>query len=132
MAEYNFNFDKITFEEMYNYIDTECPDKHEWFAEVALETRHKKIGEKVFDKNGNPVMFQVKNKDGSLKYDENGNPIMRQKTRMIETAEVDEVYNHLKAKRNFFKMFFPNLLPKEGTKDETPKAVDILRKHKKK
>lgn len=118
-------YPNITLADMKTYIEDNAPQDKAWFKSIAFVQRKKKVSVPVVDKEGNPITYQVKTKDGKPKTDKNGNPVIRQKVKMVEEASGEEnlVFNLLKAKREFYKRYFPKELPVKEQKD---KASDIL------
>ena len=119
-------FKKIKLEDMVKYIEENAPQDKEWFKTVAFEMRKKKVSVPVFNPDGSPCMYQVKDQNKQLKFDENGKPIMRQKVRFeeIEDSEETPVFSLLKAKLAFCERYMPEILPE--AKPKKPTAKDIL------
>ncbi len=105
-------FKKATLKDMMDYIKENAPKDKSWFKSVSFDTRKTKVSVPVLDGEGNPVMYQEKDKAGNPKF-KDGKPVMRQKVKMVESAdgEEKELFNLLKAKRAFYGKYFPELLP---------------------
>ena len=124
MAEF-VEFKRATLQDMVSYIAENAPNDKAWFKSVAYDTRKKKVAVPVLDKDGNPITYQEKDKDGNPKV-KNGKPVIRKKVKMVEIEDGEEkaVFNLLKAKRAFYSKYFPKLLPVAEIKS---KASDLLK-----
>ena len=80
------DYKKVTAKELREFLDGKKLTKAEKkeFYNATHPLVKEKVSKKVFDANGNPIMYEVKNKDGSVKLDANGNTIKRQKIEMVE------------------------------------------------
>ena len=121
------DFKKITLEFMKQYIEENAPEDKAWFKEVAFEERKKKVAVPVFNPDGSPCMYQVRDKQKQLKFDNSGKPIMRQKVvfEEIEDSEKTSVFNLLKAKLAFCDKYMPEIVPE--AKPKKPTANELLK-----
>lgn len=119
MAKF-IDFKKARANDLIDYIENNAPQDKAWFKQVAFDSRKKKTAIKQVDDNGEPIMYQVKKKNGEPKLDKFGKPVFRQKVKMVETNEGDAkaVFNLLKAKRAFYARYFPDQLPVATDKDK--------------
>ena len=82
------DFEKLTAQQIYDYMTEHATaEQKKKFKEAAFPTRTKKVSKNLFSADGQPIMYQLKDKDGQPKFDANGNPVMRQKIEMVEAAE---------------------------------------------
>ena len=79
------------------------------FKKEAFPVKTKKVSKKLYSADGEPIMYQLKDKAGNPKFNDNGEPIMRQKIEMVEVAGGDSkpTFSLLKAKW-WFAENFPN------------------------
>lgn len=64
-------------------------EKKDFYAKTHPVVKQK-VSKKVFDAEGKPVLYQVRNKDKSFKFDKDGKPVLRQKIEMVEKAGGNE------------------------------------------
>lgn len=103
-----FDFNHLTAEEIHDFMEEHAtPAQRKAFMKVAFPVKTKKISKKLFSANGEPIMYQLKDKDGNPKFNDKGEPIMRQKIEMVEIAGGDSkpTFSLLKAKWWFAENF---------------------------
>lgn len=126
MANKKWNFNKITLDDMMEYIQSEAPEDKEWFKGVAFDMRKEKKSVYKKDSDGNYILKQAKDKEGNPKFNADGTPKMVKAREYVEVENSTEkpVFNILKAKRAFCARYMPEILPKES---KTETAVDKLK-----
>ena len=123
-----FDFKKLKAEDIYTYMEENATAKQKKdFMKVAFPVRTKKVSQKIYDANGNAVMYQLKDKDNNPKFDDNGKPIMRQKIKMVEVADGDSkpTFSLLTAKW-WFADNFPGAVENVPEKKEKEKSAKDL------
>lgn len=117
-----FDFKKLTAKQIYTYMEANATaEQKKAFKAETFPVVGKKTSKKLFDADGKPIMYQVKDKDGNPKVDDNGNPVMRQKVEMVAVAdsEAKPTFSLLKAKW-WFAENFPDAVknvPNKGNKE---------------
>ena len=125
-----YDFEKLKAKHIKEYMDEHATkEQKKTFMKVAYVMQKKKKGIPVLDKDGNPIMYQVHDKDGNPKFKANGQPEMRKKLQYVEQegAPEEKVFCLLSAKW-WFAENFPEAVenvPKRKEKDE-PKAGDMF------
>lgn len=123
-----FDFKHLKAEDIKAYMsENATPKQKKDFMEVAFPAVPKKKAVKLFDEEGKPIMFQLKDKAGNLKYNEDGSPMMRQKTEMkaIKGGATERVFSLLEAKW-WFSENFPEAVdnvPEKKEKKATAKDI---------
>ena len=105
-----FDFKHLKAEEIYKFMEEHASAKQKKdFKKEAFPVKTKKVSKKLYSADGEPIMYQLKDKAGNPKFNDNGEPIMRQKTEMVEVAGGDSkpTFSLLKAKW-WFAENFPN------------------------
>jgi len=126
------DFNTLTAKEIYEMMEEKATSKQKKaFKQAAFVDVPEKVSVKVFDTNGNPVMFQVKDKAGNLKFKPNGEPVMRQKTQMVEKkgGKTRPVFSLLNAKWWLADNMPEELenLPERSDGEEKPKQGDLFK-----
>ena len=119
-----FKFEHLSAKDIHDYMMEHATDKQKKeFKEAAFINNKKKVAETIIGEDGNPVMYQVLDKNKKPKFDKHGNPIMRARTKMKETdKEAEKKFSLLDAKK-WFKANFPDAV-EDNTK---PKASDCFK-----
>lgn len=105
-----FDFKHLKAEEIYKFMEEHASAKQKKdFKKEAFPVKTKKVSKKLYSADGEPIMYQLKDKAGNPKFNDNGEPIMRQKIEMVEVAGGDSkpTFSLLKAKW-WFAENFPN------------------------
>ena len=105
-----FDFKNLKAEEIYKFMEEHASAKQKKdFKKEAFPVKTKKVSKKLYSADGEPIMYQLKDKAGNPKFNDNGEPIMRQKIEMVEVAGGDSkpTFSLLKAKW-WFAENFPN------------------------
>lgn len=97
------DYKTLTLEDMFGYIEANCPEKKAEFKKHAFIQRKRKKAVKQFNEDGTPKM----------KTDKNG--VERQITKMVEIAdsEAKPVFSLLDAKKYFVEHVRPDLKPQK-------------------
>lgn len=98
--------------------------KKEFYA-ICHPPKAQKVAVPVFDTEGNPIMIQVKDKEGKPKFKKDGTPMMRQKKEMKEKqgGKTTNPYSHLDAKQWAAEQFpddFINVPKKKAKETKDP------------
>lgn len=109
-----WEFKKITLEQMMTYIEANAPQDKQWFKSVAFEMRSKKKAVKQFDEDGNPVMITCKN----------GKQRQAVKLEEVKGSKKEPVFSLIKAKYAFCDRYMPEVIP--VAKGKKKKASDML------
>ena len=119
------DYKTMTAKDIKDFLDEKKLTKAEKseFYKITHPVVKQKISKKVFDADGNPVMYQIKNKDKSLKVDANGKPVMRQKIEMVEKKDGTEKaqFSMLNAKKWLVENYPDDIKNKQKKKEETAK-----------
>lgn len=102
----DYNYKKLTLEQMKEYIEKNAPQDKRWFKEVAFEERTEKKAVKLYDNDGKPVMKQGKN----------GKMYHALKMEDVKGGKKKMVFNLLKAKKAFCMRYMPEIMPKREEK----------------
>lgn len=117
MAKKDFpEFNKITLQDMIDYIEENAPEDKAWFKEKAFDTRVAKRRVPVYNADGTPAT-KISKKTGKV--------IPKTQMEDVPGGKKSSVFNLLKAKRAFCKRYMPHLLPVANPK--APKASDLLK-----
>lgn len=123
MEDNRLDFEKLTAQQIYDYMTENATDEQKKkFKKAAFPARMQRASKKLFTADGQPIMYQLKDKDGNPKF-KDGQPVMRQKIEMVELADGEEkpTFSLLAAKW-WFAENFPEAVknvPVRATK-ETP------------
>ncbi len=123
-----FDFKHLKAEEIYKFMDENAtPAQKKAFKKEAFPVKTKKVSKKLYSADGEPIMYQLKDKAGNPKFNDNGEPIMRQKIEMVEVAGGDSkaTFSLLKAKW-WFAENFPNEVENVPEKKEKEAPVGDL------
>ena len=123
-----YDFKHLTAEQIYKFMEDNATAKQKKdFKKEAFPARTKKVSKKLFTADGEPIMYQLKDKAGNPKFDDNGEPIMRQKIEMVEVAggETKATFSLLKAKW-WFAENFPNEVENVPEKKEKEATASDL------
>lgn len=123
-----FDFKHLKAEEIYKFMEEHASAKQKKdFKKEAFPVKTKKVSKKLYSADGEPIMYQLKDKAGNPKFNDNGEPIMRQKIEMVEVAGGDSkpTFSLLKAKW-WFAENFPNEVVNVPEKKEKEAPVGDL------
>lgn len=82
-----FEFKSLKAEDIHDFMEEHAtPAQKKAFKKVAFPVKTEKISKKLYSADGEPIMYQLKDKNGNLKFDDEGKPVMRQKIKMVEVA----------------------------------------------
>ena len=129
-----FDFKHLKAEDIYGYMEENASAKQkDDFLAVAFPLVAKKMAVKLFDTDGKPIMYQLKDKAGNLKYNEDGTPMMRQKTEMKEVkgGATEPVFSLLEAKWWFAENFPEAVVNVPEKKPQKSTAKDMFNKWRK-
>ena len=119
------DYKKMTAKDIKDFLNEKNLSKEEKreFYKYTHPSVNQKLSKKVFDADGKPVMYQIKNKDKSLKYDTDGKPVMRQKIEMVEKQDgnVSTQFSMIKAKEWVVNNYPDEVKNKPKKKEETAK-----------
>lgn len=124
MEDNKLDFERLTAQQIYNYMNVNATDEQKKdFKKTAFPTRIQKTSKKLFTADGQPIMYQVKDKSGNPKL-KDGKPVMRQKVEMVEVADGEKkpTFSLLAAKWWFAENFSDAVknVPVRASKKETP------------
>ena len=123
-----FDFKHLKAEEIYKFMEEHASAKQKKdFKKEAFPVKTKKVSKKLYSADGEPIMYQLKDKAGNPKFNDNGEPIMRQKIEMVEVAGGDSkpTFSLLKAKW-WFAENFPGAVENVPEKKEKEKSAKDL------
>lgn len=120
-----FDFKHLTAEEIYKFMeDNATPAQKKAFKKEAFPMVAQKTSKKLFTADGEPIMYQLKDKNGNLQFNDDGTPKMRQRIEMVEVAggEKKPTFSLLKAKWWFAENFPGEVVnvPEKKDKEATP------------
>ena len=127
MEDNKLDFERLTAQQIYDYMMVNATDEQKKdFKETAFPTRIKKTSKKLFTADGQPILYQVKDKNGNPKL-KDGKPVTRQKIEMVEVADGEKkpTFSLLAAKWWFAENFSDAVknVPVRASKKETPASL---------
>ena len=123
-----FDFKHLKAEEIYKFMEEHASAKQKKdFKKEAFPVKTKKVSKKLYSADGEPIMYQLKDKDNNPKFDDDGKPIMRQKIKMVEVADGESkaTFSLLTAKW-WFAENFPGAVENVPEKKEKEKSAKDL------
>ena len=124
-----FDFKHLKAEEIYKFMEEHASAKQKKdFKKEAFPVKTKKVSKKLYSADGEPIMYQLKDKAGNPKFNDNGEPIMRQKIEMVEVAGGDSkpTFSLLKAKWWFAENFPGEVVNVPEKKEKEATAGDLF------
>lgn len=124
-----FDFKHLKAEEIYKFMEENAtPAQKKAFKKEAFPVKTKKVSKKLYTADGEPIMYQLKDKNGNPKFNDNGEPIMRQKIEMVEVAggESKASFSLLKAKWWFAENFPKEVVNVPEKKDKEATAGNLF------
>jgi hypothetical protein len=124
-----FDFKKLTAEEIHSFMEEHATAQQKKdFKKEAFPAQPKKTSKKLYTADGEPIMYQLKDKDGNPKFNDKGEPIMRQKIEMVVVAggETKATFSLLKAKWWFAENFPEAVENVPEKKEKGPQAGDLF------
>ena len=127
MEDKRLDFETLTAQQIYDFMtENATADQKKKFKETAFPARTQRTSKKLFTADGQPIMYQLKDKDGNPKF-KDGKPVMRQRIEMVEVAdgEAKPTFSLLAAKW-WFAENFPEAVdnvPEKKEKKATAKDI---------